>query len=79
MANKISRRQILGLGAATIAGVGVLGKAGHASNHGGGSAQYQPANRTTEISGRPSVLGEELQRRADRCETVSTGITRKGL
>ena len=31
MANKISRREILGLGAATIAGgVGVLGKAGHA-------------------------------------------------
>src|SRR5919106_1207945 len=44
MANKLSRRQILGLGAATIAGgVVVLGKESQAKSHGGGSMQYQPA------------------------------------
>jgi hypothetical protein len=54
MAKKLSRRQILGLGAATIAGVGVLGKAGHASNHGGGSTQYQPAaGQQKSQGGRP--------------------------
>ena len=40
MANKISRRQILSLGAATIAGgVAVLGKESQATTHGGGSVQ----------------------------------------
>ena len=54
MADKISRRQILGLGAATIAGVGVLAKPGHANNHGGGSAQYQPApGQKKSQGGRP--------------------------
>jgi hypothetical protein len=51
MADKISRRQILGLGAATIAGVGVLGKAGHANNHGGGSARYQPGTGQQKSQG----------------------------
>src|SRR4030095_6400102 len=43
MANKISRREILSLGAATIAGgVAMLGKESQASTHGGGLVQYQP-------------------------------------
>ena len=43
MAKKISRRQILGIGAATVAGgVALLGKEGQTKSH-GGSGQYQPA------------------------------------
>jgi hypothetical protein len=55
MANKISRREILGLGAATIAGgVAALGKESQASTHGGGSVQYQPGTgRQKSQGGRP--------------------------
>ncbi|MBF8254129.1 MAG: Copper oxidase, partial [Deltaproteobacteria bacterium] len=53
MAKKISRREILGLGAATIAGsIALLGKEGEAKNHGGGSAQYQPAPGQQKSTGR---------------------------
>ena len=42
MAKKLSRRQLLGIGAASFAGgVALLGKDSEANNHGGGSAQYQ--------------------------------------
>ena len=53
MANKISRREILGLGAATIAGgVAMLGKGEPGeSTHGGGSAQYQPATGQQKSQG----------------------------
>ena len=52
VANKISRRQILGFGAATIAGgVAVLKKEGQATTHGGGFAQYQP------MAGPPKTQG----------------------
>ena len=55
MAKKISRREILGLGAATIAGgVALLGKEGSATTHGQGSAQYQPAaGQQKSYGGRP--------------------------
>lgn len=44
MAKKISRREILGIGAATLAGgVALLGNDSLAKTHGGGSAQYQPS------------------------------------
>ena len=44
MAKKISRRQILGIGAATIAGsVAFLGKDSQGKTHGGGSSSYQPS------------------------------------
>ncbi len=44
MAKKISRRQMLGIGAATLAGsVALLGKDGQAKSHAGGSASYQPS------------------------------------
>ena len=43
MAKKLSRREMLGLGAATIAGsVALFGKDGQAKSHGGGSSPYQP-------------------------------------
>ena len=42
MADKISRRKILGLGAATIAGYSLARKQAHATNHGGSGAGYQP-------------------------------------
>ena len=79
MANKISRREILGLGAATIAGVGVLGKAGHASNHGGGSTQYQPAaGQQKSQGGRPywekSYSGGPID-----VKPLATGLTRQRL
>ena len=45
MAKKLSRREMLGLGAATIAGgVALFGKDGQAKSHGGGSSPYQPAS-----------------------------------
>jgi len=48
----ISRREILGLGAATVAGsVALLGKHARASNHGVGAAQYQPSPGQRESSG----------------------------
>jgi manganese oxidase len=44
MSKKMSRRKILGLGAATIAGsVALLKNDSHAKAHGGGSSQYQPS------------------------------------
>jgi manganese oxidase len=52
---KISRRQMLGLGAATIAGGAALwSKGGHAKNH-DGSAQYQPTppRQKTQQGDRP--------------------------
>jgi manganese oxidase len=54
MANKVSRRQILGLGAATIAGgVALWDKQAFAKNH-GGSEEYQPAKgEDYKTSGRP--------------------------
>ena len=42
MNKKISRRQMLGLGAATIAGVALSKTRAHATNHGGSGAGYQP-------------------------------------
>src|SRR5918994_7562781 len=42
MSNKISRREMLGLGAATIAGIALSKKQAHAINHGGSGAAYQP-------------------------------------
>jgi hypothetical protein len=42
MANKISRREMLGLGAATIAGIGVLKKPAQATHHGGSGTVYEP-------------------------------------
>jgi hypothetical protein len=42
MADKISRREILALGAATIAGVGLSKNLAHATDHGGSGAAYQP-------------------------------------
>jgi hypothetical protein len=55
MADKISRRQVLSLGAATIAGgVAVLGKESQATTHGGGSAQYLP------MAGQPKTQGGRL-------------------
>jgi hypothetical protein len=55
MANKISRREILSLGAATIAGsVAMLGKESQATTYGGGSVQYQPAaGQQKSQGGRP--------------------------
>ena len=55
MAKKISRREILGLGAATIAGgVALLGKESGATSHGQGPAQYQPASgQQKSYAGRP--------------------------
>ena len=45
MAKKITRREILGIGAATIAGgVALLGKEGGATTHGQGSSRYRPAS-----------------------------------
>ena len=50
MAKKLSRRQLLGIGAASLAGsVALLGKESEAKTH-GGSAQYQPGG--TGQSGR---------------------------
>lgn len=42
MSNKISRRQMLGIGAATVAGIGLLNKQAPAINHGGSGAAYEP-------------------------------------
>jgi manganese oxidase len=42
MSNKISRRQMLGLGAATIAGVALSKSSANAINHGGSGAEYKP-------------------------------------
>ena len=42
MSNKLSRRQMLGLGAATIAGVALSKSSAHTINHGGSGADYQP-------------------------------------
>jgi len=54
MDKKISRRQILGIGAATLAGsVALLGKDGQAKTHGGGSAQYQPSPGQQSSASRP--------------------------
>ena len=54
MDKKISRRQILGIGAATLAGgVALLGKEGEAHTHGGGSSSYQPAPGQTKPVNRP--------------------------
>jgi FtsP/CotA-like multicopper oxidase with cupredoxin domain len=50
MANRLSRRQILGIGAASLAGGVVWPKAGQANRH-GGSAQYQPAGVQTKSQG----------------------------
>ena len=80
MADKISRRQILSLGAATIAGgVAALGKESQATTHGGRISAISTCVWTTEISGRSSVLGEELQRRTHRCETAAASFTGKRL
>jgi manganese oxidase len=52
MANKISRRQILSFGAATIAGgVAVLEKTSQATTHGGGSVHYQPTSGQQKSQG----------------------------
>ncbi|MGH7827087.1 MAG: multicopper oxidase domain-containing protein [Candidatus Binatia bacterium] len=42
MSNKISRRQILGLGAATIAGISLSRRQAHATNQDGSGAAYKP-------------------------------------
>jgi manganese oxidase len=42
MSNKISRRQMLGLGAATVAGIALSNKNAGAINHGGSVADYKP-------------------------------------
>ena len=42
MSNKLSRRQLLGLGAATLAGVGLSPRQAQASNHGRSGAAYGP-------------------------------------
>ena len=42
MSNKISRRQMLGLGAASLAGIALSKKNAQAINHGGSGAAYQP-------------------------------------
>ena len=42
MSNKMSRRQLLGLSAATLAGIGLSKQQAHAVNHGGSGAAYQP-------------------------------------
>lgn len=42
MSERISRRQMLGLGAATIAGVALSKRTGHAIDHGGSGAAYAP-------------------------------------
>ena len=42
MSNKISRRQMLGIGAATVAGIGLLNNQAPAINHGGSGAAYEP-------------------------------------
>ena len=41
MSGKISRRQMMSIGAATIAGAALSKSAAHAINHGGGS-DYRP-------------------------------------
>ena len=52
MAKKISRRQILGIGAATIAGsVALLGKEGQAKTHGGGAAAVSSRSLGQQKSG----------------------------
>jgi manganese oxidase len=54
MAKKISRRKILGLGAATFAGsIALFGKDGEAKSHGGGSSQYQPLAGAQNSASRP--------------------------
>ena len=54
MDKKISRRQILGIGAATLAGsVALLGKEGQAKSHGGGSSSYQPSAAQPKSVNRP--------------------------
>src|SRR5215216_4808822 len=42
MSKRISRREMLGIGAATIAGVALSKTQAHATNHGGSGAAYQP-------------------------------------
>jgi FtsP/CotA-like multicopper oxidase with cupredoxin domain len=42
MSKKISRREMLGIGAATVAGIGLLSNQAHAINHGGSGAAYEP-------------------------------------
>ena len=64
MAKKISRRKILGLGAATFAGsIALFGKDGQAKSHADGSSQYQPLAGAQNSAG-AAVLGEKLQRRS---------------
>ncbi|HET7008471.1 MAG TPA: hypothetical protein VFK65_23435, partial [Candidatus Binatia bacterium] len=54
MEKKLSRRQILGIGAATLAGgAALLGKEGEAQTHGGGAISYQPAPGQTKPVNRP--------------------------
>src|SRR5512140_1481299 len=54
MDQKISRRQILGLGAATLAGsVALLGKESQANIQGGGSSPYQPSTGQSKSVTRP--------------------------
>src|SRR5687767_3392606 len=54
MAKKISRREILGLGAATIAAsVALVANDGEAKSHAGGSSQYQPSPGHQSSARRP--------------------------
>ena len=79
MAKRISRRKILGFGAATIAGsIALFAKDGHAQSPAGGSLQYQPSPGPQNAA-TTAVLGEELQRRADRRKNVVSGFTWQGL
>src|SRR4051812_25473716 len=54
MSNKLSRRQMLGIGAASIAGVALSKTQAHGTNHGGSGTDYKPSK------------GNNLERAADR-------------
>ena len=68
MSKKISRREMLGIGAATIAGVALSKTHAHATNHGGSGADYKPfRGYNPQRRRRSALLGEKLQRRTNRC------------
>jgi manganese oxidase len=59
MSKKITRRQMLGFGAATIAGISLTRNQTHAINHGGSGAAYQPFRGYDSSTGRPRPYWEK--------------------
>jgi len=60
MSTKMTRRQLLGIGAATIASVGLSKTKAYPTNHGGSGADYRPVSYNPQRDGDRPSLGEKL-------------------